>query len=194
MIHDPHASTSKPDSHNGSLLTKQNLLQKRAGLSQRDVYTLIVWLGIVFIVAIIGSMVTRSGMPEWYESLNKPWFQPPAWVFGPVWTLLYVMMAIAACMIWRRRDDVAQRRAVYFFTVIFVIQLVLNLLWSVLFFGLRSPMFAFIEICILWCAILFTVYLAFARDRFAGWLLIPYLGWASFALILNLVIWRSNVF
>lgn len=167
--------------------------KKPFGLNRRDVFSLLVWLGIVAIVAIAGGMVTQPGLDEWYESLNKPAFHPPNWIFGPVWTALYVMMAVAAWMVWRRRDEASQRRAVHFFAAIFIIQLVLNILWSVLFFGWRSPMFAFFEICVLWVAVATTVALSFRHNRSAGWLLVPYLGWASFALILNLMIWRANV-
>ncbi len=166
--------------------------KNKFGLSQRDVYSLIGWIGLVAVVALCGSLATRSSPENWNPGLDKPWFHRPAWIFGPVWTALYVMMAISAWMIWRRRDDASHRRAVNFFAVVFVIQLALNVLWSVLFFGLRSPMWAFMEICMLWIAVATTVFLSFRQNKLAGWMLVPYLGWASFALVLNLIVWRSN--
>src|SRR5690606_17483145 len=114
----------------------------------------------------------------------------PAWLFAPVWTMLYIMMGVAAGMVWdhidRQRDEV--RKALIFFAI----QLALNAIWSVLFFGLRNPLLAFIEIIILWLMI-FETYTQFRRiDTFASWLMLPYLAWVSFATVLNGTIWWMN--
>lgn len=139
-------------------------------------------------VAAIGGAVTASSVDTWYPTLTKPSWNPPNSVFAPVWTLLYVMMGLAAWMVWNHRDRADIRAA----TVLFVAQLVLNTGWSVVFFGLRRPGFAFFEIVLLGLAIVATL-LTFSRiSRTAAWLLVPYLGWVSFAAVLNFAIWRLN--
>lgn len=127
---------------------------------------------------------------EWYDALLKPTFHPPTAWFGPVWTVLYATMGIAAWMVQRQLSaDVALRRRA---CLLFVAQLVLNLAWTPLFFGLHSPMLAFIDICALWIVLLWTV-LAFGRVRpLAGYLLLPYQLWVTFALVLNGTLWLMN--
>ncbi|QEG24962.1 TspO/MBR family protein [Mariniblastus fucicola] len=159
---------------------------------KRDILSLIIWIAIVAVVMLLGGIATGSSVTTWYPTLNKPSFNPPSWLFGPVWSALYMMMAVAAWLIWRKRGDVADRDAKRWFLIAFGVQLVLNLGWSVIFFGLRSPMWAFVEICVLWIAIATTVVLSFRQNRTSGFLLLPYLAWSSFALILNLAIVRLN--
>lgn len=143
------------------------------------------WLILTFLAPAAGTWLTS---PEWYGQLAKPSWSPPAWVFGPVWTTLYVLMAMAAWLVWREGGWTRQRRALAFYCG----QLVLNAAWTPLFFGLRQPGLAFAEIVLLWLAILATV-LAFAKVRvLAAWLLAPYLAWVSFAAALNFAIWRMN--
>lgn len=175
-----------------TLSTNHNGAAYPANNYRKDLIGLVVWIGIVFLVSAIGSLATRSGLQEWYGSLNKPSFQPPSWIFGPVWTCLYIMMAVAAWMVWRHRGEESRKRAVYLFTVAFTFQLALNALWSIIFFGYRSPAWAAFEICLLWCAIAVTTFLAYRQNKWSGHLLIPYLAWASFALVLNIEIWRMN--
>ena len=125
---------------------------------------------------------------EWYASLTKPTWNPPSFVFAPVWTALYVLMGIAAWLVWREAGFSGARAALS----LFLIQLVLNGLWSYLFFGMQKPMFAFFEIIVLWCMILATL-AAFWRVRpMAGVLLVPYLCWVGFASVLNYQLWRLN--
>lgn len=125
---------------------------------------------------------------EWYASLQKPSWNPPGWVFGPVWTALYTMMAVAAWLVWKRGGFSAQRRA----RALFCAQLILNAAWTPLFFGLQQPGLAFAEIVVLWLAIAATL-VAFHRvSRAAAWLLAPYLAWVSFAAALNFTLWRLN--
>lgn len=139
-------------------------------------------------VGAIGGWVTRASVETWYPTLAKPWFTPPNWLFGPAWTALYVMMAIAAWLAWRSDDRVRAQDALYFFAV----QLALNLAWSLLFFGLRDPGLALVEIGLFWLAVAATTRAFWPLDRRAGWLMVPYLAWVSFAAALNAAIWWLN--
>jgi translocator protein len=121
-------------------------------------------------------------------SLEKPAFNPPSWVFGPVWTVLYAMMAVAAWLVWREAGFGGATAALS----LFFVQLALNLAWSGIFFGLRQPGWALVEIAVLWAAILATMILFFRHSTLAGWLLVPYLLWVSFASVLNAALWRLN--
>ena len=138
---------------------------------------------------IVGSVFTTPAIPTWYATLQKPVFTPPNWLFAPAWITLYLLMGIAAFLVWRlglgeRRIKVA--------LLIFLIQLVLNALWSVAFFGMQSPLYGFIVIVVLWFMILLTI-LKFARiSAVAAWLLVPYILWVSFASALNISIWVLN--
>lgn len=139
-------------------------------------------------VAAIGSWLTATGVRDWYPSLNKPSWTPPNWLFGPVWTLLYLMMAVAAWLVWDRVGLFEARVPLG----LFLIQLALNAVWSGLFFALQSPGLAFAEILLLWVAILATI-LSFSRvSRLAAGLLVPYLLWVTFAAALNRMIWVMN--
>jgi len=135
----------------------------------------------------IGSVFTLQSIPTWYAALIKPGFSPPNWVFGPVWILLYALMGVAAYWIYIS-DDKRSKPALS----IFGLQLVLNVLWSVVFFGLRSPLYGLMVIVLLWLSILATIVKFHEIDKRAGLILIPYILWVSFALILNLFVWRLN--
>jgi benzodiazapine receptor len=139
----------------------------------------------------IGSAVTAPAIPTWYAGLNKPSFTPPNWLFGPVWTALYIMMAVAAWLVWRKPAG-AMPLPKSQYLVVFALQLELNVLWSMIFFGLRSPAGAFADIIALWCAIVATIVLFSRVSLWAGALLIPYLAWVSFAAALNFAVWRLN--
>lgn len=134
---------------------------------------------------LIGSIATFPSIPTWYLTLNKPSFNPPNWLFGPVWTTLFAMMGIAAFLVWQKG---MHKKPVKEAIIVFSIQLVLNIFWSIIFFGLHQPGVAFIEIVILWLMILITILRFYKISRPAGLLLIPYLLWVSFASFLNLVI------
>ena len=125
---------------------------------------------------------------EWYGALKKPPWNPPGWVFGPVWAALYTMMALAAWLVWRRGGWVSQRRPL----MLFLLQLALNAAWTLLFFGLHRPGLAFAEIVALWLAIAATVAAFRPASRAAAWLLAPYLAWVGFAAALNFALWRLN--
>ncbi|MCZ8089505.1 TspO/MBR family protein [Flavobacterium sp.] len=141
-------------------------------------------------VGYISSIVIRENIPTWYADLNKPFFNPPNWIFAPVWTLLYVMMGFAAGRVWNKIDtDEKNVKKAFLF---FIIQLALNALWSYLFFGLRNPMLASFEIILLWLMI-YETYLQFKKlDKISGYLLLPYLAWVSFATVLTFSIWYLN--
>lgn len=144
------------------------------------------WIGAALLAGVIGGVATRPG--EWYASLDKPAWTPPGWIFGPVWTILYLMMGVAAWLVWERRGTGRAEAAL----TLFVVQLALNALWSWLFFGWHRIDLAVVEILILWLLIAATLS-AFVRvRRAAGALLVPYLLWVSFAGALTLEIWRRN--
>ena len=149
-----------------------------------------VTVAICLAVGYISGMVTQSAITTWYPTLIKPVFNPPNWVFAPVWTTLFVMMGIAAGLVWNEisSNEVLVKKALMFF----LIQLGLNALWSVLFFGLQNPMLAGLEIIVLWLLI-YETYMQFGKiNKIASYLLIPYLIWVSFAAILNVSIWWLN--
>lgn len=131
---------------------------------------------------LLGALTTRSGLETWYQTLRKPSFAPPNWVFGPVWTTLYTMMGLAAD---RVADDPLCLR-------LFWLQLFLNGLWSFLFFGFRKPGWALVEIVLLWTAIAFCVHAFWPVDKLAAAFFWPYWAWVSFATILNFEFWRLN--
>ena len=141
-------------------------------------------------IGYLSGMVTRESITTWYPTLVKPVFNPPNWIFAPVWTMLYVMIGVAGGMIWNRieTDEENVKKAFKFF----IYQLALNALWSYLFFGLHNPLLALIEIVLLWLMI-FETYTQFKKiEKVAAMLLIPYLAWVSFATILNASIWWLN--
>ena len=154
----------------------------------RSALALGAFVGACFLVAGVGGWLTSMGMPEWYATLRKPSFNPPSWIFGPVWTALYLAMAVAGWLVWREAGLDGGFRAL----ALFFVQLALNLAWSGIFFALRSPGWAMVEIVALWSAILVTMLLFFRHSTLAGWLLVPYLIWVSFAAVLNAAIVRLN--
>ncbi len=152
------------------------------------------WLALVgWILLLVGLGATVGGLfgPDaWYAALLKPTWNPPSWLFGPVWTLLYALMAVALWLV--RREPESERGLRRRALILFAIQFGLNMAWTPLFFALHSPGLAFVDICLLWIALLATG-LAFGRVRpLAGYLLLPYLLWVSFALVLNGTIWLMN--
>lgn len=149
---------------------------------------LLVSVGVCLLVGVSGSIVTASSVRDWYPGIEKPAWTPPAALFGPVWSALYVMMGVAAWLVWNARDATGRKPAL----ALFGLQLVLNSLWSIVFFGLRSPGWAFVEILFLWAAIVATMWVFLRIRRTASLLLLPYLLWVSFAGALNFTIWSLN--
>ncbi len=154
-----------------------------------DYLKLIISIALCQMAGFVGAIFTSSSIPTWYAGLNKPSFNPPNWIFGPVWTILFLMMGISFYIIWNLGIDKKDVKAAL---IIFGVQLLINILWSVIFFGMQSPFYAFIEIIILWIAILFTIIKFYNLSPVAAYLLIPYILWVSFAAVLNFSIWRLN--
>ena len=140
-----------------------------------------------FTVSILGGLATASSLDTWYRTLAKPSFNPPGWIFGPVWTALYIMIAVSGWRVWRKIGFTDIRAF-----AIYGIQLTLNLMWSVLFFGMNAVGAAFLELVLLWAAIAATLVLFLKHDRIAALLLAPYLAWVGFAGLLNFSIWKLN--
>lgn len=134
----------------------------------------------------IGSFFTSPAISNWYAFLNKPSFSPSDWLFAPIWTILYILMGIALYLVWTK--EAIRKKAIGWF----IIQLVLNVFWSIIFFGLKSPGWAFIEIIVLWLGILITMLKFFKISKPAGWLFLPYILWVSFALVLNFTVFILN--
>lgn len=155
-----------------------------------DILKFIASIALPLLAGLVGSFFTASAIQSgWYAELAKPALNPPSWIFAPVWTALYVLMGIALFLVWRKE---LERREVKVAIGIFFAQLVLNALWSIIFFGLRSPGLALVEIVILWIAIIATIIPFTKISKIAGWLLVPYIIWVSFALYLNYAIWILN--
>lgn len=154
-------------------------------MKKADILRLAASIGICQLAGVIGGLFTASSVSTWYLTLNKPWFNPPAWLFGPVWIALYALMGVALYLVWEKGPE---RKAL----ILFFIQLALNILWSALFFGLQKPWLAFIEIIVLWLAILATLLSFREISRTAAYLLILYLAWVSFAAALNLALAMLN--
>ena len=154
----------------------------------RSALALLAFVAVCATAALVGSAFTEPSIPEWYGSLVKPSFTPPSWLFGPIWSVLYLAMAIAGWLVWLRHRNTAVALPL----ALFGGQLVLNALWSILFFGLQAPGIALVEILTLWAAIFATLLSFWKISTIAGWLFVPYLAWVSFATILNFEIWRLN--
>ncbi|MDZ7361490.1 MAG: tryptophan-rich sensory protein [candidate division KSB1 bacterium] len=158
-------------------------------LTSRDWLALTILLALTFTAAFIGGLFTSVSVDGWYQIIDKPAWTPPRWVFGPVWTLLYLGMAVAAWLVWRQRGQTNVTPAL----TLFFVQLVLNTAWSVFFFGFQNPAAAFVDIVLLWSAILATMIIFWRLNPVSGWLFTPYILWVTFAATLNFAIWRMNV-
>ncbi|MFH1651601.1 MAG: TspO/MBR family protein [Chloroflexota bacterium] len=155
-----------------------------------DVLELVASLVVCLMAGAVGSIFTTPSIPTWYASLQKPFFNPPGELFAPVWTLLYLLMGLAAFFVWR--EGLSSRR-VRVALALFLGQLALNILWSGAFFGMRSTLFGLIVIIPLWLAILVTMVLFFRVRGLSGWLMLPYLLWVTFASVLNIALWQLNL-
>jgi benzodiazapine receptor len=154
-------------------------------LVTKIIILIVICLGIGY----VAGMVTQNGIETWYATIEKPSFNPPNWIFAPVWTVLYICIAIAGGIIWDKIDTNSLAKKALLF---FAIQLVLNTVWSFLFFGLKNPLVALIEIILL-LLMIYETYMLFAKiSKVAGYLFLPYLLWVSFAMFLNASIWWLN--
>jgi tryptophan-rich sensory protein len=153
----------------------------------RQTIALAVIVLIVMLAAGLGGIFTGRSVSTWYRTLSRPDWTPPDWLFGPVWTVLYLSMAVAAWMVWRRGTPAATAAL-----SAFAVQLAFNVAWSALFFGLRSPAAAMVDIVLLWLAIAATIDCFLRVSVPAGLIMLPYLAWVTFAAALNFAIWRMN--
>ena len=151
----------------------------------KKIWKLTISILLPFLASVIGGLFTASSVSTWYVGLIKPSFNPPSWVFGPVWTILYLLMGVSLYLVWIKKYD-------KFAFIVFGVQLFLNALWSIIFFGMKLPLFAFIEIILLWIVILVTIIYFYKLNRISAYLLIPYLLWVSFAAVLNFVLFILN--
>ncbi len=151
----------------------------------KNLVKLILSIVVCQLAGIIGSIFTIKSVSTWYLTLNKPFFNPPNWLFGPIWISLYFLMGIALFLVLQKKDN---KKAL----ILFGTQLFLNAFWSIVFFGLKSPLFGLIVIFVLWALILLTIIKFFKVSKPAAWLLIPYIVWVSFASVLNLYLWILN--
>lgn len=153
----------------------------------KNIWKLIISFGATFAAAALGSLATFQAIPTWYATLHRTIISPPNWVFGPAWTILYILMATAAYLVWKKGEKQA-KDALFLFGG----QLALNALWSILFFGNHLILTAFIEILFLLAMIIWTTIVFFKIKKLAGWLMVPYIVWVSFASILNFMTWLAN--
>jgi tryptophan-rich sensory protein len=154
-----------------------------------DILKLVASVILCQVAGFLGSLFTTPAIPTWYATLKKPFFNPPNWIFSPVWISLFILMGISLFFVWRRPDHPKFKIAFIFFFV----QLILNILWSAAFFGLRAPLLGLMDIVLLWIAILLTIQNFLKISKFAGVLLFPYLIWVSFATLLNFSLWILNL-
>ena len=154
----------------------------------KAILKLVISIVLCQLAGFLGSLFTTPAIPTWYKTLNKPFFTPPNWIFSPVWISLYILMGISLFMVWRKQEHPRFKIAL----ILFLIQLILNILWSVVFFGFRIPLLGLIDIVLLWIAIFLTIQYCFKISRVAGLLLLPYIGWVSFAVFLNFSLWILN--
>lgn len=154
-----------------------------------NIVKLITAISVSELAGVLGSIFTFSQVKTWYLTLNKPTLNPPSWIFGPVWTTLYFLMGVAAYIVWNKGLD---RKDVKIALTVFIIQLILNTVWSIIFFGTHNTGLAFFEIIFLWLSIVLTIFLFYKISPTAGYLLIPYILWVSFASYLNYSIWVLN--
>ena len=154
-----------------------------------DILRLIASIFLCQVAGFLGSLFTIPAIPTWYKTLNKPFFSPPNWIFSPVWISLFLLMGISLFIVWSRQDHPKFKTTL----ILFFVQLILNILWSVSFFGLKSPFLGLINIILLWIAILLTILNCLKVSKIGGLLLIPYLIWVSFATLLNSFLWILNL-
>jgi len=153
------------------------------------IFKLLISFLITFSAGAIGSLFTFQAIPTWYATLNKASFNPPSWLFGPAWTILYILISIALFLILNSNAENKNKKTAL---IIFGIQIFLNTAWSVIFFGLKSPLFALIEIVFLWIAILLNIIKFYKINKTSGLILIPYLAWVTFATLLTLFVVLLN--
>lgn len=168
--------------------------RKPSAYYKRDILRLAISIAIPLIAGVVGSIFTSQSVSTWYQTIERPSFSPPNWLFGPVWTLLYVLMGVSLFLVWRSSSTFSEykrtRKIAAF--IAFGTQLILNVLWSFLFFSLRSPQLAFAEILVLLISIAVTIIIFSNISKISAAIMLPYAGWVTFASFLNLQIWLLN--
>ena len=173
----------------GYNLYKQQIFGKNVIIFMKNIVRFFIAVAIPVFVGALAGFFTATSVKGWYSTLNKPSFNPPNWIFGPVWTILYILMGIAFYLIWQKQSPVdLKRKAILFYFM----QLFINFIWSILFFYAEQPGWAFINIVFMWIFIAGTIYWFLKISMPAAWLLVPYILWVSFALVLNFAIWKMN--
>lgn len=157
-------------------------------LNKKNIFKFLISLFCVFAIGFIGSVFTSISVSTWYPELKKPFFTPPNWIFGPVWGFLYILIGISFYIVWSKSNIKSNKNAFYFF----IIQLLLNLLWSFFFFGLKSPILGLFDIFLLLIFIIFTILEFYKISKISAYLMAPYLIWVAFASILNFSIFILN--
>lgn len=150
---------------------------------------LIISILVPLLVGAISGFFTSSGVNGWYATANKPWFNPPNWIFAPVWTALYILMGISLFLVWKSGAEKTIKQTAI---ILFAIQLALNFFWSFIFFKLQLPGWAFAEIILMWIMIFISILWFGKISSTAAWLLVPYISWVSFASVLNYAVWKLN--
>jgi len=156
----------------------------------QNLSALVAFVMLCELAGVIGSIFTISSIPTWYAVLRKPWFTPPNWLFGPIWLTLYFLMGISLYLVFESKRNKAKEKPALW---AFGIQLFLNVLWSVLFFGMHYLLYGFIEIVLLWISIAVTIILFFKVSKVAAYLLLPYILWVTIAALLNYYVFILNV-
>jgi tryptophan-rich sensory protein len=154
-----------------------------------DLIKLTVSILFCFLAGAVGSVATYPNIQTWYAALNKPFFNPPNWVFGPVWTALYLLMGIALFIVWQKSSENKEARPL---VLLFLLQLALNCLWSIIFFGQHLLFWASFEIVVMWSLILLFIIKSYKVSKLASWLMVPYILWVSFASVLTIAVWMLN--
>ena len=159
----------------------------------KNIFKFVISIIVCESVGIIGSFFTFSSVTNWFSTLVKPWFTPPSWLFGPVWTILYFLMGLSLYIIWNSKAEIlSKQKYKKQFFILFGIQLILNALWSFLFFGLKSPIYGLIDILFLDVAVAITIMFAYRVSKYSAILLTPYMAWITFATLLNFEIVLLN--
>ncbi|MFH0814826.1 MAG: TspO/MBR family protein [Candidatus Falkowbacteria bacterium] len=156
---------------------------------KNKIWKFIIAVAVCEFAGMVGSIFTAPAIQAWYVGINKPSFNPPNWIFAPVWTTLFLLMGVSLFLVWTKKTDRKLKKSAMVF---FCAQLALNIVWSIIFFGLHSPAWAFADIIALWVLILLNAIYFYKISKAAGWLYVPYLLWVAFASVLNFVIWKIN--
>ena len=154
-----------------------------------NTFKFIISICIPLLVGFTSGFFTITGVNSWYQTIEKPSWNPPNWIFGPVWTTLYILMGISLYLVWKSSAEWRIKKTAI---LLFSLQLLLNFFWSYIFFNQQQIGLAFVDIVLMWFSILATIILFSRINIAAGWLLVPYISWVSFAAILNFTIWRLN--